>query len=215
MTEFEAEYDHLEGDGTIAFADVTFNLFSVLLILLLIVPIGVMSSAAEAPTLNRQETPFLSVRDCYVETLRPTSQFLLFTRHGLEVIDYDGIALTYLAGDGPQRFNFEEWRANVSTFPDAEDANVFRMSVVIRNEGAPNIPQPDLAAMIRFLDETIYGQGYVPYFEVFRQDIPNFAPLFSKLLADGRRFRWRIVGNGGAFDRIRSARGFESEDFCR
>lgn len=203
-------------DNDIAFTDVIFNLFSVLLIMLLIVPIAVVSKFGEAPTRNRENPNLVTIRDCYVETLRPTSQFILFSPQRLEIIDYDQIGQSF-ATSGEARFNVESWRATINPPLQGADANVFTMTLVLRGSPVASDAQMDQEEpnMNGFLDAEIYGRGYVPYFEVREQDIALFAPLFAELLADGRRFRWRIMDSNNAMQRVRTARGFESADFCR
>jgi len=204
-----------EDQDDIAFADVIFSLFSVLLILLLIVPVGVISRMSEAPTRNRMEPEFVTIRDCYMETLRPTSQFLLFSAAGLEIIDYDTVGRVFAEGDVEMSFNVDQWRASVRPAPNGADANVFTMTLQLSDPPEDVGAESDSAAMVAFLDMEVYGPGYVPYFEVRASDIASFAPLFTELLAEGRRFRWRILHDRNWVERGRTASSFESADFCR
>ena len=115
------------GFNEIAFTDVVFNLFAILLIFLLIVPFSLQRQDAEAPTLNREEMPLSKVRDCYINALRPASQFLFLDQNGLSILDYDALAMAYAQSDRSSA-RVGGLSADVTAFEKGRDMDSFSMS---------------------------------------------------------------------------------------
>ena len=206
----------LEEQGGIVFSDMVFNVFAIVLIFLLLFPLAMTVSEAEAPTRNREEPAFATLRDCYVEALRPVSLFVTYGERGLEIVDYDAAARIWLARPRAV-LGLPDGDIKIAV-TDGADANTFVLDYTPRRfarapRDAAGVDARADAAMA-FLQREVYDRGYVSYFEIRPRMIGEFSAVFERLLASGQRFRWRLL-DAPTMTRLRFAGAFDSADFCR
>lgn len=200
----------------IAFTDVVLNLFAILLIFLLIIPLSLRKEDADAPTLNREEMPFFVIRDCYIRVLRPASKFFLIDRTGLTELNYDAMGVAY-AQEGGGTVQTPALSADVSVMENGRDANNFKITSSVKHGVAsqtPVMPLGEIATWKKYLETTVYSRGYVPFFDVKQGQIGVFSELYNTLIAEGKRFRWRL-STKTSLTRYRAETMFEVGALCR
>ena len=194
------------------------NLFAVLIIFLLIIPFGETDVDAEAPTENREETAFVDTRACYVESLRPSSIFVVFNNATFQIIDFDELALAFLEQEKMEVVT-NQGEMEVELL-DQNDGNTFRLvfepAAPIGRDADQARADDDVAVdIVASLEREVFELGYAAVIFVPFDEVAAFASVHRLLVENGERFRWRVVAPGETITRARMASIFRSGDFCR